>query len=82
MGLRFLAVVDDYTRECLPLVADTSISGTRVARELDKIITKRGQPGGIARRGGGTDPRRIRARHVDEPLRGRVQGQLVKGVSS
>lgn len=47
MGLRFLAVVDDYTRECLPLVADTSISGTRVARELDKIITKRGRPGGI-----------------------------------
>ena len=25
--LRILAVVDDYTRECLALVADTSISG-------------------------------------------------------
>src|ERR1700757_104277 len=35
-GLRILAVVDDYTRECLALVADTSISGVRVARELDK----------------------------------------------
>jgi putative transposase len=35
--LRILAVVDDYTRECLALVADTSISGIRVAHELDKI---------------------------------------------
>ena len=32
---RILAVVDDGTRECLALVADTSISGRRVARELD-----------------------------------------------
>jgi putative transposase len=35
---RILAVVDDCTRECLALVADTSISGRRVARELDDII--------------------------------------------
>jgi len=33
--LRILAVVDEYTRECLALVADTSISGIGVARELD-----------------------------------------------
>jgi len=45
--LRILAVVDDYTRECLALVADTSISGIRVARELDKIIAVCGRPGGI-----------------------------------
>src|SRR5215831_6134099 len=45
--LRILAVVDDYTRECLVLVADTSISGIRVARELDKIIAVRGRPGSI-----------------------------------
>jgi len=32
---RILAVVDDFTRECLTLVADTSLSGARVARELD-----------------------------------------------
>ena len=31
----------------LALVADTSISGIRVARELDKIIAVRGRPGGI-----------------------------------
>src|SRR5438270_493907 len=40
---RILAVVDDCTRECLALVADTSISGRRVARELDDIIRQRGQ---------------------------------------
>ena len=41
---RILAVVDDFTRECLALVVDTSLSGARVARELDAIITVRGQP--------------------------------------
>jgi putative transposase len=40
---RILAVVDDCTRECLALVADTSISGRRVARELDDTIRRRGQ---------------------------------------
>jgi putative transposase len=45
--LRILAVVDDYTRECLALVADTSISGIRVARELDRIVAVRGRPDGI-----------------------------------
>ena len=32
---RILAVIDDFTRECLCLVADASLSGVRVARELD-----------------------------------------------
>src|ERR1700728_588708 len=32
---RILAMVDDFTREGLCLVADTSLSGNRVARELD-----------------------------------------------
>ena len=45
--MRILAVVDDCTRECLTLVADTSISGIRVARELDKVVAVRGRPGGI-----------------------------------
>jgi len=39
---RILAVVDDFTRECLALVADTSLSGIRVARELDALIWQRG----------------------------------------
>ena len=44
---RILAVVDDSTRECLALVPDTSISGRRVARELDRIVARGGPPGGI-----------------------------------
>jgi putative transposase len=39
-----LVVVDDFTRECLALVVDTSISGRRVARELDTIIAARNKP--------------------------------------
>ncbi len=38
---RILTVVDDCTRECLALV-DTSLSGIRVARELDRPMVKRG----------------------------------------
>lgn len=41
---RILCIVDDFTRECLGLVADTSLSGARVARELDAIIGQRGRP--------------------------------------
>jgi putative transposase len=41
---RILTVVDDYSRECLCLVADTSLSGVRVVRELDAIIAERGRP--------------------------------------
>ena len=41
---RILAVVDDFTRECLTLVADTSLSGLRVARELEAVIAHRGRP--------------------------------------
>ncbi len=39
-----LAVLDDFTRECLALVADTSLSGLRVGRELDRIVELRGRP--------------------------------------
>ena len=41
---RILTVVDDCTRECLALVADTSLSGARVARELDRLMIERGKP--------------------------------------
>jgi alkylation response protein AidB-like acyl-CoA dehydrogenase len=40
---RILTVVDDCTRECLALVADTSLSGTRMARELDRLVIERGK---------------------------------------
>src|SRR5215472_15376283 len=41
---RIFAVVDDFTRECLTLVADTSLPGLRVVRELESIVTIRGCP--------------------------------------
>lgn len=41
---RILAIFDDCTRECLAAVADVSLSGRRVARELDLLIAVRGTP--------------------------------------
>ena len=41
---RILTVIDNCTRECLALVAATSLSGGRVARELVAIIAQRGRP--------------------------------------
>jgi putative transposase len=41
---RILCVVDDFSRECLALVADTSLSGARVVRELSLIMQQRGKP--------------------------------------
>jgi putative transposase len=41
---RVLAVIDDFTREALALVVDTSIGGRRVVRELDALIGARGRP--------------------------------------
>ena len=41
---RILAIFDDCTRECLAAVADISLSGRRVARELDLVIATRGKP--------------------------------------
>ena len=41
---RVLTVVDDFSRECLALVADNSLSGVRVARELDRVVEMRGVP--------------------------------------
>jgi putative transposase len=41
---RILTLVDDCTRECVGLVADTSLTAPRVARELDRIIETRGCP--------------------------------------
>ncbi len=41
---RILTVVDDCTRRCPGLVADTSLSGVRVAHELDRFMIERGKP--------------------------------------
>ncbi len=41
---RILCVIDDFSRECLATVVDNSISGIRVACELDRISEMRGTP--------------------------------------
>jgi putative transposase len=41
---RILCIIDDFSRECLAAVVDNSISGVRVARELDRIAEYRGYP--------------------------------------
>ena len=45
-GQRFrtLNVVDDYTRECVRIEVDTSLSGERVARVLEELWQQRGGP--------------------------------------
>jgi putative transposase len=52
---RILAVFDDCTRECLAAIADTSLSGLRVARERDLLIAWRGRPKTIVS-DNGTEP--------------------------
>ena len=46
-GVSGSAVFDDCTRECLAAIADVSLSGLRVARELDILIATRGKPKSI-----------------------------------
>jgi putative transposase len=41
---RILCVIDDFSRECLATVVDNSLSGERVARELDRIALIKGYP--------------------------------------
>ncbi|MEN3168494.1 IS3 family transposase [Gluconobacter sp. OJA] len=41
---RILAVIDDFSRKNLALVADTSLSGRRVARELTVLVERYGKP--------------------------------------
>lgn len=40
--LRMLTVVDTYTRESLAIEVDTSLSGARVARVLERVVQERG----------------------------------------
>ena len=41
---RILAVIDDFNRECLAAIVDTSLPGMRVVRELDHLVALRGSP--------------------------------------
>jgi len=44
---RVLAVVDAYTRECLSLEVDTSLSSRRVTGSLETVVEQRGMPESI-----------------------------------
>lgn len=44
---RVLDIIDDVTKECLAAVADTSLSGRRVVREMTELIARRGKPGAV-----------------------------------
>jgi putative transposase len=46
-ALRLLTMHDDYTRECLWIEADISLSGPRVTRVLDYVTELRGRPSSI-----------------------------------
>ena len=46
-ALRVLAIVDNFSRESLALEIGKGFSGERVARQLDRIVTKRGYPKSI-----------------------------------
>jgi transposase InsO family protein len=46
-GIRILAIVDAFTRECLTLEVDTSLSSQRVTRALEQVMEQRGMPESI-----------------------------------
>ena len=41
---RVMCIIDDFSKECLATVVDNSLSGIRVARELNAIAMTRGYP--------------------------------------
>ncbi len=45
--IRILTIVDEFTRECLKMLVDTSLSGKRVARELSALVADKGAPKAI-----------------------------------
>jgi putative transposase len=49
---RAFVVVDDFTRECLGIEVDTSLSGERVARVLRRVAEVRGLPEAIVQDNG------------------------------
>jgi putative transposase len=44
---RILTVVDQFTRECLCLLADQSLTGQKVAQALEPLVRQRGAPRSI-----------------------------------
>lgn len=59
---RMLVIMDVYSRECLALEVDTSITGKRVARVLDRLKDQRGLPKVL----GSDNGPEFRSRHMDQ----------------
>jgi len=55
---RVFAVVDDFSRRCVALVADTSFSGTRVSRILEEVGSVHRLPEMVVRDNGPESPAR------------------------
>jgi putative transposase len=45
--IRVLTAVDQFTRECVTLLADNTLSGEKVAAALNKVLLQRGAPESI-----------------------------------
>ena len=45
--LKILAILDEFTRECLAIVVDTKLSSIQVEVELQRLFDERGIPNGI-----------------------------------
>ncbi len=73
---RILCVVDDFSRECLATVVDTSLGGVRVVRELDRLTAERALPrmvvsdNGLSKKAmAGSEHTSARAREASSGLR-------------
>ncbi|MFC2172831.1 IS3 family transposase [Acidobacteriota bacterium] len=60
--IRLLTLIDSYTRECLAIEVDSSISGQRVGRVLERTIDYRGKPDALLSDNGPE----FRSRYLDE----------------
>lgn len=62
---RVLDIVDDVTRECLPLVVDIWIPARRVVRELGDLITEGDRPKTIPHQTVGSNTRQNMTRFLN-----------------
>ena len=56
---RILTVVDQFTRECVCLLADQSLTGEKVAQALEPVVQQRGAPRSITVDNGGECASRV-----------------------
>jgi putative transposase len=67
---RVLTVVDQFTRECLLLLADSSLTGQKVALALSQVIAARGAPVSITVDNGLSKKTRAASEHTFAVARG------------